>query len=75
MPRPLMGPHKTIYSRFMSGSQLGVFDRIFAEHGRDSDCTLMIDATHLEPRRTAASPQVKRGHGLSIGYLDWCRSR
>ncbi len=51
------GPHKTLYSRFVRWSRLGVFARIFrdlAQPGRDGD-TLMMDSTHLKAHRTAAS--------------------
>jgi len=56
------GPHKTIYSRFIRWSRLGVFNRIFAElaaKGGKPD-QLMIDATHLKAHRTAAS-LLKKG--------------
>mgnify|MGYP003514372731 FL=1 len=56
------GPHKTIYSRFIRWSRLGVFNRIFAAlsaKGGKSD-QLMIDATHLKAHRTAAS-LLKKG--------------
>ena len=56
------GPHKTLYSRFVRWSRLGVFDRIFsaiaAEAGEPDK--LMIDATHLKAHRTAAS-LLKKG--------------
>ena len=51
------GPHKTIYNRFVRWSQMGVFNRIFANlaaKGGKPD-RLMIDATHLKAHRTAAS--------------------
>jgi putative transposase len=51
------GPHKTIYNRFVRWSRLGVFNKIFAalaHRGRNPE-RLMIDATHLKARRTAAS--------------------
>ena len=56
------GPHKTIYSRFIRWSRLGVFNRIFAAlsaKGGKPD-RLMIDATHLKAHRTAAS-LLKKG--------------
>ena len=56
------GPHKTIYNRFIRWSELGVFNRIFAElagKGAKPD-RLMIDATHLKAHRTAAS-LLKKG--------------
>lgn len=51
------GPHKTLYTRFVRWSKLGVFSRIFANlaGASDSDETLMIDATHLKAHRTASS--------------------
>ena len=51
------GPHKTIYNRFIRWSRLGVFNRIFAElAGKAGEPdAIMIDATHLKARRTAAS--------------------
>lgn len=51
------GPHKTIYNRFIRWRRLGVFNRIFVELA-DKAAELdrsMIDATHLEVHRTAAS--------------------
>lgn len=56
------GPHKTIYNRFVRWSQLGVFNRIFAElAGRAGEPdTVMIDSTHLKAHRTAAS-LLKKG--------------
>ncbi|MEO5706518.1 MAG: IS5 family transposase [Alteraurantiacibacter sp.] len=56
------GPHKTIYSRFIGWSRLGVFNRIFAEiAGKVGEPErIMIDATHLKAHRTAAS-LFKRG--------------
>ena len=50
------GPHKTIYNRFIRWSRMGVFNRIFAELGKEGGSDqLMIDATHLKAHRTAAS--------------------
>lgn len=51
------GPHKTLYSRFVRWSRLGVFSRIFAglvKQAGEPDI-LMIDATHLKAHRTASS--------------------
>ncbi|MDB5583545.1 MAG: transposase [Bradyrhizobium sp.] len=51
------GMHKTIYTRFVRWSRLGVFNCIFAElsaRGGEPD-QLIIDATHLKAHRTAAS--------------------
>ncbi|WP_143217244.1 transposase [Acetobacter indonesiensis] len=51
------GTHKTLYSRFIQWSSLGVFDRIFValteQAGRSK--RLMINATHLKVHRTSAS--------------------
>ena len=51
------GPHKTIYNRFIRWSRMGVFNRIFAElAGKAGEPErIMIDATHLNAHRTAAS--------------------
>ena len=59
---PGYGPHKTLYNRFVRWSRLGVFNRIFAGlAGRAGEPDrLMIDATHLKARRTAAS-LLKKG--------------
>ncbi|XUR37687.1 Transposase IS4-like domain-containing protein [Rhizobium leguminosarum bv. trifolii] len=56
------GPHKTLYNRFIRWSRLGVFDWIFAglTGGRPRPERIMIDATHLKARRTAAS-LLKKG--------------
>ena len=56
------GPHKTLYNRFIRGSRLGVFDRIFANLGGEGPKPerIMIDATHLKVHRTAAS-LLKKG--------------
>ena len=54
---PGYGPHKTLYSRFVRWSRMGVFSRIFAalagEAGEPD--RLIIDSTHRKARRTAAS--------------------
>lgn len=59
---PEYGPRKTIYNRFIRGSRLGVFNRIFAalmaKGGKPGQ--LMIGATHLKAHRTAAS-LLKKG--------------
>lgn len=51
------GPPKTIYNRFIRWSRMCLFNRIFAalpaEGGKPDQ--LMIDATHLNTHRTAAS--------------------
>lgn len=50
------GPHKTICSRFIRRSRMGVFNRILAElvaRGGGTD-RRMTDATHLKAHRTAA---------------------
>jgi len=51
------GPHKTLYSRFIRWSRMGVFDRIFAALAGEGGPPerLMIDSTHLKAHRTAAS--------------------
>ena len=56
------GPHKTLYNRFIRGSRLGVFDRIFAALAGEGPKPerVMIDATHLKAHRTAAS-LLKKG--------------
>lgn len=55
------GPQKTIYSRFIRWSRLGVFNRIFAELSAKGPRPerLMIDATHLKAHQTAASLLIK----------------
>ena len=56
------GPQKTLYNCFIRWSRLGVFDWIFealAAKGGKPD-RLMIDATHLNARRTAAN-RLKKG--------------
>ena len=66
---PFYGPHKTLYSRFVRWSKLGVFNRIFAalvEEAGEPD-VLMIDATHLKAHRTASSLLKK---GLLPGVSD-----
>ena len=58
----VIGPHKTLYNRFMRWSRMGVFDRIFvalAGAGPRPE-RIMIDATHLKAHRTAAS-LLKKG--------------
>jgi putative transposase len=67
---PSYGPHKTIYNRFISWSELGVFGRIFVElaRGGGDPEELVIDVEpavrhrfksrwrgHLKAHRTAAS--------------------
>jgi transposase len=51
------GPHKTIYNRFVRWSRLGVFNKIIAKFANKGPRPqrLMIDATHLQAHRTAAS--------------------
>jgi transposase len=58
----LQGPHKTLYNRFIRWSRLGVFDRIFAGLAGQTGAPdrLMIDSTHLNAHRTAAS-LLKKG--------------
>src|SRR6185437_1804406 len=69
------GPHKTIYNRFVRWSQMGVFDKIFAELARKGGKPerIMIDATHLKAHRTAASlfkGPVPRRTGRKKGGLN-----
>ncbi len=59
---PEYGPRKTIDNRFVRWTRLGVFNKIFsvlAHKGRKPE-RVMIDATHLNARRTAAS-RLKKG--------------
>ena len=51
------GPYKTLYSRFIRWSRLGVFKKIFAAlvSMDGPPDRLMIDATHIKAHRTAAS--------------------
>jgi len=56
------GPHKTLYNSFIRWNRPGVFDRIFValiEQAGRSRC-LIIDATHLQAHRIAAS-LLKKG--------------
>ncbi len=51
------GPQKTLYTRVIRWSRMGVFDRIFAGlagEGLNPE-RIMIDATHLKAHHTAAS--------------------
>ena len=63
------GPHKTLYNRFVRWSEIGVFDRIFAELASASTATdtVMIDATHLKAHRTAASLLKKEAFPAASG--------
>ena len=56
------GPPKTLYSRFVRWSRMGVFDKIFAglAAAQGVPDQLQIDATHLKAHRTAAS-LLKKG--------------
>ncbi len=56
------GPHKPLYTRFIRGSRMGVFDRIFAALAAEGGPPerIMIDSTHLKAHRTAAS-LLKKG--------------
>jgi transposase len=51
------GTHKTLYSRFVRWSRMGIFDRIFSGlvSVRTEPDAAMIDATHLKAHRTACS--------------------
>ena len=63
------GSHKTLYSRFIRWSQLGVFDRIFtslADEGPKPE-RIMVDAAYVKTRCTAASL-------LKKGYSPSCRA-
>ena len=55
------GPPKTIGSRFVRWSRLGVFARIFFELAQPEpdDEIIMIHSTHLKVHRTAASLQKR----------------
>ena len=66
---PGYGPHKTLYSRFVRWSKLGVFNRIFAALVKEAGAPdiLMIDATHLKAHRTPSSLLKK---GLLLGVSD-----
>jgi transposase len=57
------GLPKSIYNRFIRWRQLGVFNKVFAELAGKGPRPerLMIDATHLNAHRTAASLPKKRG--------------
>ena len=51
------GPPKTLYNRFVRWSRMGVFAGIvveLAQPGPDGD-VVMVDSTHLQAHRTAAS--------------------
>ncbi len=50
-------PHKTLDNRFERWSRAGVFARIFADLTSEGGARdqLMVDATHLKARRTAAA--------------------
>jgi transposase len=56
------GPHKTLYTRFVRWSRMGIFDRIFANLAAESGPPdrVMIDSTHLKSHRTPAS-LLKKG--------------
>ena len=63
------GPHKTLYNRFVRWSIAGVFNRIFAglaAEGGPPD-QLMVDATHIEAHRTAASLRKRGSAGAVSG--------
>src|SRR5690606_31307026 len=63
------GPHQTIYTRFIRWCRLGVFNRILSElaaQGGGSD-TLMIEATHLNTHRVAAS-LLEKGLYPDVSY-------
>ncbi len=56
------GPHKTLCNRFVRRSKAGVFDRVFQTLASESTETetVMIDSTHIQAHRTAAS-LLKKG--------------
>jgi transposase len=56
------GPHTTVYNRVVRWSRMGVFNCIFKELAETSGTPdrVMIDATHLNAHRTAAS-LLKKG--------------
>ncbi len=66
---PGYGPYKTLYNRFIRWSRFGVFDRIVAALVEETGAPewLMIDSTHLEAHRTAASLLKKMGAPRCIG--------
>ena len=66
------GPYKTFYSRFSEWSRFDAFNRIFAKLVEQNAPTirLMIDATHFEAHRTAAS-LLKKG----VFPLHWTHKR
>lgn len=67
------GPHKTLYSRFVRWSKLGVFSRIFAslvKQAGEPD-VLMIDATHLKAHRTASSLFKKGLYQMYRAHQRW----
>lgn len=63
------GPHKTLDNRFIRGSRLGIFDRIFAALAGEGPKPerIMIDATHLKAHRTAASLLKKEAVPRCLG--------
>ena len=62
------GPHKTLHNLLMRWSRLGAFDRILRAHRRrPTPERIMIDATHPEIHRMAASLLKKRMFSLYLG--------
>jgi transposase len=63
------GSYKTLYSRFVRWSLLGVFDRIFMALATEAKKPerIMIDVTHLKARRTAASLAQKGAFPVAWG--------
>lgn len=61
------GPPKTLHSRVVRWSRLGVFARLVRDlacPGAEGD-TIMIDSTYLRAHRTAAS--LRKGGGAAAG--------
>lgn len=67
---PAYGPHKTIYNRFIRGSRLGVFNRIFAELAAKGGRSPTIAATGIASHRPSvrrAEAKAPRRHQLKQG--------
>ena len=54
---PEYGPYKTLYSRFIRWSHIGIFNNFFLELSKTAgnDGKVMIDVTHLKAHGTAAN--------------------
>ena len=59
---PEYGPHKLLYRRFLDWSRMGIFNSILAELSANGVALdwVMIESTHLEAQRTAAT-LLKKG--------------